>query len=300
MKEIQEMNKVKEMKGMNGMNELKKARENYEATPIPEELNAVVQNAIQRGRKNYWQKRLKQSFGAVAACLAVMFGVLNLSPTAAAIAADIPILNGLFQIMTIRNFQEKENGIDFNVSVPEIKAEGALAQQVNAAIQEQVDAHLAKARQDWQEYKEAFFATGGTEAEWADREMNVIVDYEIKSQTDTSVSFVITLAESWVAAQEERYYYNLDLAANQTITLQMLLGDDWVQICNDAINRAIAESVDEQGFTFFFAADEGGFAGVDADTTFYIRADGTPVVTFPKYAIAAGAAGIPEFPIIAE
>ena len=175
-----------------------------------------------------------------------------------------------------------------------------MAQQVNAAIQEQVDAHLAKARQDWQEYKEAFFATGGTEAEWADREMNVIVDYEIKSQTDTSVSFVITLAESWVAAQEERYYYNLDLAANQTITLQMLLGDDWVQICNDAINRAIAESVDEQGFTFFFAADEGGFAGVDADTTFYIRADGTPVVTFPKYAIAAGAAGIPEFPIIAE
>ena len=249
MKEIQEMNKVNEMKGMNGMNELKKARENYEATPIPEELNAVVQNAIQKGRKNYWQKRLKQSFGAVAACLAVMFGILNLSPTAAAIAADIPILNGLFQIMTIRNFQEKENGIDFNVSVPEIKAEGALAQQVNAAIQEQVDAHLAKARQDWQEYKEAFFATGGTEAEWADREMNVIVDYEIKSQTDTSVSFVITLAESWVAAQEERYYYNLDLAANQTITLQMLLGDDWVQICNDAINRAIAESVDEQGFT---------------------------------------------------
>ena len=107
MKEIQEMNKVNEMKGMNGMNELKKARENYEATPIPEELNAVVQNAIQKGRKNYWQKRLKQSFGAVAACLAVMFGILNLSPTAAAIAADIPILNGLFQIMTIRNFQEK-------------------------------------------------------------------------------------------------------------------------------------------------------------------------------------------------
>ncbi|MCX4265490.1 MAG: hypothetical protein OSJ64_01525, partial [Firmicutes bacterium] len=211
------------------MNELKKARAEYEAVPVPEELANIVQASIQQGKKNYWQKRLKQGFAVAAACLVLTFGVLNLSPTAAAIAADIPILSGLFQILTVRDFQKQEDGIDYQVSVPEVKAEGALAQQVNAAI----------------------FATGGTEEEWADREMNVVVDYEIKSQTDTSVSFVVSLAEGWVAAHEERYYYNLDLAQNQNITLQMLLGDDWVQICNDAINRVIAASVDEQGFSMF-------------------------------------------------
>ena len=31
-----------------------------------------------------------------------------------------------------------------------------------------------------------------------------------------------------------------------------------------------------------------------------IRADGVPVVAFAKYEIAAGAAGIPEFPITVE
>ena len=103
-----------------------------------------------------------------------------------------------------------------------------------------------------------------------------------------------------MAAHEERYYYNLDLAQNQNITLQMLLGDDWVQICNDAIQREIAASVDEQGFSMFFPADEGGFVSVDENTAFYISADGTPVVTFPKYAIAAGAAGLPEFPIVVD
>ena len=186
------------------MNELKKARAEYEAVPVPEELANIVQASIQQGKKNYWQKRLKQGFAVAAACLALTFGVLNLSPTAAAIAADIPILSGLFQILTVRDFQKQEDGIDYQVSVPEVKAEGALAQQVNAAIQEQVDAHLARAVQDWQDYREAFFATGGTEEEWADREMNVVVDYEIKSQTDTSVSFVVSLAEGWVAAHEER------------------------------------------------------------------------------------------------
>lgn len=200
----------------------------------------------------------------------------------------------------MENIGYEDPGIDYQVSVPEIEAAGPLAQQINAAIQEKVDAHLAKARQDWADYQEAFLSTGGTQAELAEREMNVIVDYEIKSQTDTRVSFVVTLAEGWVAAFEERYYYNLDLANNQPLTLEMLLGENWVQICNESIQRDIAASADETGFSYFFPPEEGGFSTVDADTTFYIRADGVPVVTFAKYEIAAGAAGIPEFPITAE
>lgn len=282
------------------MNEFKQAKEDYNAIPIPEQLDGLTRAAIWQGKRKYWQRRFRQSFTALAACFAVLFGVLNLSPTAAAVAADIPILNGLFKIMTIQNYTQKENGIDYQVSVPEIEAAGPLAQQINTAIQEKVDAHLEKARQDWEDYQEAFLATGGTQAELAEREMNVIVDYEIKSQTDTRVSFVVTLAEGWVAAYEERYYYNLDLANNQPVTLEMLLGENWVQICNESIQRDIAASADETGFSYFFPPEEGGFSTVDAETNFYIRADGVPVVTFAKYEIAAGAAGIPEFPITAE
>ncbi len=282
------------------MNELKNARNDYEATPIPQELDALVRASIRQGRKNYRQRYLKISLATAAACFAVLFGTLNLSPTAAAIAADMPILSGLFKILTIQNFQQTQDGIDFQVSVPEIQASGPLAPQINAAIQEEVDRHLAKARQDWADYSEAFLATGGTKAELAERRMDVIVDYEIKSQTDTTVSFAVYLGECWVAAYEESYYYNLDLQNNQPITLQMLLGDDWVQICNESIQRGIAASVDETGFSYFFPAEEGGFAGVDENTAFYIRPDGVPVVTFAKYEIAAGAAGTPEFPITTE
>lgn len=282
------------------MNELTKAKEDYNSIPIPDNLDQLVRSSIRQGKKNYWRRRCKRSLAATAACFAMLVGLLNLSPTAAAAAADIPILNGLFKILTIQEFQQKENGIDYRVSVPEIAAAGPLAQQINAAIQEKVDSHLEKARQDWADYQEAFLATGGTQAELAEREMDVIVDYEIKSQTDTSVSFVVSLAECWVAANEERYYYNLDLEKNQPITLEMLLGEDWVQICNESIQRGIAASVDDEGFSLFFPADAGGFTTVDANTSFYIRADGVPVVTFARYEIAAGAAGIPEFPIAAE
>lgn len=81
-----------------------------------------------------------------------------------------------------------------------------------------MDAHLAQAQADWDDYKDAFLATGGTEEEWADRgrEMNVLIDYEIKSQTDTTVSFVVDFAEGWVAAMQQRYCYNLTWPTTRT------------------------------------------------------------------------------------
>ena len=281
------------------MNEFKNAKEAYDNTPIPAELSERVQVGIREGKSRYRARRGRtiRRWGATAACFAVLLAGLNLSPTIAKAAAEVPVLGGLFQVLTFVDYDKTEDGIHYDVTVPQLEAEGALAGKVNAVIQEKVDAHLAKAQQDWDDYREAFFATGGTEEEWADREMDVIVDYEIKSQTDTQVSFVVTLAEGWVASMQERYYYNLDLSENRDLTLRDYLGEDWVNVCNASIQEQIDASVDEEGFTFFFTPEMGGFTTVDETTGFYVREDGTVVVCFPEYSIAAGAAGMPEFPI---
>lgn len=281
------------------MKDFNKAKQEYLDTPVPEELAEHVEAGIRQGRKNYRKnhRRVWRSVGSVAACFAVLVGALNLSPTVAAAAADVPVLGGLFQVLTVRSYETVKDGIDYNVAVPEVEAGGELAKRVNAEIQERVDAHLAQAQQDWEDYKDAFFATGGTQEEWGDREMNVIVDYEIKSQTDNTVSFVVDFGEGWVSAQQQRFCYNLDLENDRDITLADLLGEDWVNICNRSIQSQIDESRDEDGFSYFFPPEQGGFTTVDETTAFYINADGVPVVVFPEYSIAAGAAGIPEFAI---
>ena len=281
------------------MNEFKNAKEAYDNPPIPAELSERVQVGIREGKSRYRARRGRtiRRWGATAACFAVLLAGLNLSPTIAKAAAEVPVLGGLFQVLTFVDYDKTEDGIHYDVTVPQLEAEGALAERVNAVVQEKVDAHLAKAQQDWDDYREAFFATGGTEEEWADREMDVLVDYEIKSQTDTRVSFVVTLAEGWVASMQERYYYNLDLSENRDLTLRDYLGEDWVNVCNASIQEQIDASVDEEGFTLFFTPEMGGFTTVDETTGFYVREDGTVVVCFPEYSIAAGAAGMPEFPI---
>ncbi len=281
------------------MNEFKNAKEAYGNTPIPAELGERVQAGIREGKARYQARHRKtvRRWLAAAACFAVTLAGLNLSPTLAHAAANVPVLGGLFQVLAFTNYSRSEGGINYDVSVPKVEAEGELAQEVNAAIQEKVDAHLAKARQDWADYQEAFFATGGTEEEWGGREMDVFADYEVKSQTGARVSFVVTLAEGWVSSMEERYYYNLDLSEDRDLTLRDLLGEDWVERCNASIRKQIEKSIDEEGFSYFFSPEDGGFTTVDETTGFYVREDGTVVVCFPRYTIAAGAAGIPEFPI---
>ena len=287
------------------MDEFREAKAAYEATPIPEELGGRVWAGVCQGRasrRRARRRRMLRTAGSFAACLALLVGGLNLFPGFASAAAEVPLLGGLFQVLTVRDYDVVQNQIDYHVSVPEIQTDGddALVQRVNAEIQERVDAHLEEARQLWEEYREAYLATGGTQEEWDQREMNVIVDYEIKSQTDTTVSFVVNLFQGSFNAYNKLYFYNLDLQEDRDITLADLLGEDWVAICNAAIETQIADSVDEDGFTYFFPPDQGGFTTVDEDTDFYIDQNGTPVVVFPQYAIAAGAAGAVEFPISPE
>ena len=281
------------------MKEFDQARLEYERTPLPPELDKRVQAGIREGKALRRRRRMVRRLTSCAACFAVLLAALNLSPTLAKAAADVPVLGGLFRVMTFVNYEETEDGIHYDVNVPQVENGGDLAETVNAVIQEQVDLLMERAKQDWEDYRDAFFATGGTEEEWGGREMDVVVDYEIMRQTDTQVSFVVTLGEGWVSSVEERFYYNLDFAEGRDLTLRDLLGENWVELCNQSIQAQIDASVDDEGFTYFFPAKEGGFTTVDENTTFYIREDGVPVVTFARYAIAAGAAGFPEFPITA-
>lgn len=279
------------------MNEFKHAKESYDNIPIPAGLPERVQAGIQAGKVRYRNRRVRavRRWTAAAACFAMVLAALNLSPAIAHAAANTPVLGGLFQVLTFVDYDKSENGVNYSVTTPGVDAESALAEEVNAAIREKTSQHLAKAQRDWDDYREAFFATGGTEKEWGGREMDVVIDYEIKSQTENRVSFVVSFAEGWVSSYEERYYYNLDLAEDRELTLRDLLGEDWTAVCNAAIQEEINGQTDAGGFTYFFPPEEGGFTTVDENTSFYIREDGAVAVCFPKYSIAAGAAGNLEF-----
>ena len=276
------------------MKEFEKARETYEQMEIPPELEARVQAGIRQGRARRSARRAwYRGITAAAACFVLTVGVLNVSPTAA--AADVPVLGGLFQVLTVRDFTDSDGDRTVEVEQPSVTGSDfadRITQEIDAIVEEKV----AEGEQIVQDYKEAFLATGGSAGARGGKkeEQTVSVTYDIKSQTDTTVSFVVESYVSIASAYQETAYYNLDLAAGREITLEDVLGADWVALCNESIQAQIQASADKD---LFFSAEEGGFTTVDQDTDFYLNEAGNPVVVFPRYAIAAGAAGSVEFEI---
>ena len=155
------------------------------------------------------------------------------------------------------------------------------------------------------EYKESFFQTGGTKEEWADRTMDLYIDYDVKYLSNDVLSLGVTTAKSWVSADEEHTYYNIDLKNDKELTLQDVLGDDYAAICNKSIVSQIEERMAADANASFFgygdSTDEtdslGKFETVDANTSFYLNAEGKVVISFPEYSMAPGYMGIQEFVI---
>ena len=102
--------------------------------------------------------------------------------------------------------------------------------------------------------------------------------------------------EDWTASSASYIYYNLDAQTGEDVTLEDLLGEDYINIANEAISEEIAKRGEAEGY---FIGD-GGFTTITDDTDFYINENGNPVIVFDKYEIAAGYVGRPEFEIQAN
>ena len=128
------------------MKELNEARKTYEDTPIPEALGSRVQEGIRQGRARYRARRNRviRRWSAAAACFCLVLAGLNLSPTVAQAAAQVPVLGGLFRVLTFVEYDRTEDGIHYDVSAPQVEAEGGLAEKVNAAIQEKLTPTLPR------------------------------------------------------------------------------------------------------------------------------------------------------------
>ena len=108
-------------------NPFEQEKRNYDATPIPEELDERVRAGIAQGRRRAAARRRFRSLAGAAACMVVMVGALNVSPAFAAAAAEVPVVGGVFRVLTVRNYQETNGDRTLTVEQPVVEGESALS-----------------------------------------------------------------------------------------------------------------------------------------------------------------------------
>lgn len=292
------------------MRKLETMKERYDQIIIPEELNIRIQQEIEKSRKQQEEKRgagsshrfkrVIRSVEAAAAAACILFtAALNTSPVFAKEAGELPVIGGLARVLTFRSYKTEKDDIAVSVEIPTIEmiAEdtGITVDGINQEILDCCSQYADEALQRAEEYRTAFLETGGTLEEWAEHNIRITVDYEIKQQSSDYLSFVVWGTESWTTAYSEARYYNMDLRTGKLVTLKDMLGDSYVELVNESIREQIAER--QKAGEVFFTAEEGGFAGISEEAKFYINKNNRPVIVFGKYEIAPGSSGEIEFEI---
>ena len=291
------------------MSKLEIMKERYDQIKIPEELNMRIQQEIEKSRKQQGEKRragrsrrFKRIIRSVeaAAAIGILFtAALNMNPVFAKEAGELPVIGGLARILTFRSYETEKDDIAVSVEIPTIETiaedTGVEVDKINQEILVRCNQYADEALRRAEEYRTAYLETGGTPEEWAEHDIKITADYEIKQQNNEYLSFVVRGTENWANAYSESRYYNLDLRTGKMVTLEDMLGGNYVELVNESIRKQIVER--ENAGEVFFTAEEGGFAGISEDVKFYINEDNRPVIVFEKYESAPGSSGEIEFEI---
>ncbi len=285
---------------------LKELSKIYNDINIPDQLDQVIDEAINRGRSEVinmekikkrksnktakWVRRV----GATAASLVIVLGItVNASSVAAENIYKIPILGGIGKVITFREYKIDNDTSIGEVTVPKVDnvENKDIEKQINDMIMARVDALVEEQAKVDAEYKEAYLATGGTEEDY--RKIETIVDYKKHFASDKILSFEIYKYQTLASAYNETFFYNMNLETGDNLTLKDVLGEDFVNITKETVEKEMLSRMEKEDIIYdveYFKEVE-----ITEDRDFYIQENGDIVVVFAKYEIASGAAGQQEF-----
>ena len=297
------------------MKNLNNAKHIYDYIVVPEELDERLRNTLEtRSSSKQTDNVVKFTRWAAtaAAALFLCFTVgLNTSESFAMEMSELPVIGAVAKVLTIRSYEIQNDNVTTTVEVPEIQLETAVEEtthaitDANKKIQELVDVFTAEKYTQIEEGKATFLESGGTEEEWQARDIEVNVNYDIKLQSETTLSLLVDGWISWFNFEEFRKFYNIDLVTGKELTLTDLLGENAYEYAEAEVLKQINQMIEEDPNLFFWGINDSEymgdeFIGVTESTPFYINADGNIVISYNKYDIAPGAMGIMEFEIPAR
>ncbi len=283
-----------------GLEDLKKK---YLETPIPDELDFLVKNALKE-RKIYEMNRKKffRKASAVAASIAVSIALLitgiNSSTAFASTLAKVPVIGGMVKVLTFREYTVDEDHFKADIKVPSIQ--GLEDKDLENSLNEKYLAENKKLYEEFMLEMEDMKKNGAG---------NFAVDsgYIVKTDTDKLLSIGRYTVIIKASGAEKLKYDTIDKENELLITLPSLFKDDsYVDIISENIKSQMREQMQADEGKIYWVAIEGQdepietYDKISAEQNFYISAEGKLVISFDEYEVGPGCMGIQEFTVPTE
>ena len=231
----------------------------------------------------------KLGAGALAACMTFCL-LLNVSAPFAAAVDRVPVLSSVARMVTFRQWDYADGSSSIHGEAPALEGTGnaVLESELNTLIQQKLDVLNEQAKADAAEYKQNWLDMGNPEADFTP--IQYTFDYETYCTTGGMLSFVIrkqeTITTDTADTYTTLYYYNLDVASGDALTLEGLLGENWKTVVADAVDAQLRQSGDSRKLSYYqeFWVDKN--VSVDDSQMFFISEGGDVTVVFDEGVIA--------------
>lgn len=275
---------------------LKNLEKQYKDVPIPQNLEAVVEESLKKGRKK--KRAPKWVMGSVAAA-ALFTASLNVSPAMARNLADIPVIGSIVEVLTFVSYEVEKDKYSANIEVPKINGSSSEI----AALNEKYAAEGKALYEQFKEEMDSMDKSGGGH-------LGVDSGYIVATDTDQILSVGRYVVNTVGSSSTVMKYDTIDKQKEIVITLPSLFKNDaYVSIINENVIEQMREQANaSNGEKVYWVSGAGipdeelfdQFTTIKSDQNFYITAEGKLVIVFDKYEVAPGYMGVVEFEIPTE
>lgn len=274
---------------------LKDLQKQYDSTPIPKELDLIVENALNQGKK---KKRRSPKWLLGSAAAAMLFTAsLNVSSAMAQTLSEIPVVGSIVKVLTWTEYEVKEDTYDANIKVPSIE---------NLENKDFANTLNEKYRSEGKELYDAFISEVDYIKGQGGGHAGIDSGYEIKTDTDQILSIGRYIVNTVGSSSTTMHYDTIDKQNEILITLPMLFKDDnYIKTISENIIEQMRKQAESDSDKVYWVKDESlpdeevidGFTTIKAEQQFYISDKGKLVISFDKYEVAPGYMGVVEFEI---
>ena len=111
---------------------------NYDNITVPENTEKLLMDSMDMAVRRKKQIKRRRTVSCLAAALAVVIAVPNLSPTAARAMESVPVLGNLFSILTVRDYQDESDRYNADVKIPYISASDDISKEEDDKINAEI------------------------------------------------------------------------------------------------------------------------------------------------------------------
>lgn len=292
---------------------------------------------IKQQKSGRRKKPLAAKIGLAAAAAAAAFILIpNVSKDAAYAMSRLPIVGGLVEVVTFRDYQYEDDRHHADVNVPELvpnqtltpgqtpaadqaagssqtsepgqtagsesAKDGGTESSGNSAVQENLKKTTEEINAEIQEITDQIIAEFEENAKDQEGYQDIMIKHEILATSEDYFTLKLICYQASGSGAEWDYFYTIDLKTGERLALADLFqeGADYITPISESIKEQMQARMDADENVYYWLNDEieeWNFKQITDETSFYLNADNNIVISFNEGDVAPMYMGCVEFEI---